>query len=43
MKTQLQIHKVRVYFTDDESDTITIGSGSVPSGFTFTKAVHMFS
>ena len=31
-------NKVRVYFTDDESDTITIGSGSVPSGFTFTKA-----
>jgi|5_EtaG_2_1085323.scaffolds.fasta_scaffold00438_18 hypothetical protein len=31
-------NKVRVYFTDDESDTITIGSGSVPSGFTITKA-----
>ena len=31
-------NKVRVYFTDSESDTITIGSGSVPSGFTFTKA-----
>jgi len=30
-------NKVRVYFTDDEGDTITIGSGSVPSGFTFTK------
>ena len=32
-------NKVRIYFTDDESDTITIGSGSnVPAGFTFTKA-----
>ena len=31
-------NNVRVYFTDSESDTITIGSGSVPSGFTFTKA-----
>jgi hypothetical protein len=31
-------NKVRVYFTDDESDTITIGSGSVPSGFTINKA-----
>ena len=31
-------NKVRLYFTDDESDTITIGSGSVPSGFTITKA-----
>jgi len=30
-------NKVRVYFTDDESDTITIGSGSVPTGFTITK------
>ena len=31
-------NKVRLYFTDDESDTITIGSGSVPSEFTITKA-----
>ena len=30
-------NKVRIYFTDDESDTITIGSGSVPTGFTITK------
>ena len=33
-------NKVRVYFTDAESDTITIGSGSafVSSSFSFTKA-----
>ena len=31
-------NKVRVYFTDEESDTITINSGSVNmNGFTFTK------
>ena len=42
MKTQLRKNnKVRVYFTDDESDTITIGSGSVPSGFTFTKGTYV--
>lgn len=33
-------NKVRVYFTDSESDTISIGSGSafVSSSFSFTKA-----
>jgi hypothetical protein len=29
-------NKVRVYFTDAESDTITIGTGSVPSEFSLT-------